>query len=244
MAISIAQAFAQFQELDLDRSDRCLMAEAWNDYTDSLCKDGELTDLQLHHCPAFDDAMPDEGTVYDALAGDREFILAAMKINAESVFVPFSRSRNSAEKSPSLNWRVTLFYRGRDVIETDYTQGSAHCPAYKKPVKFPGGNTDQYATKKAIDSECETGKRASRLNANGKKIEGPDVVDVLHSLLLDSNAALNARDFADFAAYMGMDDDSISAKKIYYDCLAIALKMRAAFGEKTITELSELFEGM
>ena len=42
-------------EFNLDKDDVCLMSESWNDYTDSACKDGEINDLQYHHCPAWDD---------------------------------------------------------------------------------------------------------------------------------------------------------------------------------------------
>lgn len=57
--------------------------------------------------------------------------LAALGLTVESVFVPFSQSRNKAEKSPSLNWRVTVKRNGRDVLTTDYSAGMGHCPGYK-----------------------------------------------------------------------------------------------------------------
>lgn len=34
--------------------DECARDEAWNNYTDSLTKDGQLTGLQYHYCPDFD----------------------------------------------------------------------------------------------------------------------------------------------------------------------------------------------
>lgn len=250
--ISLSQAFAQWQEFaaNIPKHDDAMLAESWNDYTDSLCKDGELGTLQYHHCPAYDEDMPGEGSRFDPLADDREFILDAMGVTLSAVFVPFSQSRNSAEKSPSLNWRVTLKKGGRDVLTTDYMQGCAYCPAYKNPVMFPGGKKrDQWSTDKAIAAECETGKRVKGIGPSGhvfgpgKAIDPPDVVEVLHSLLLDASA-LDSRDFADWCADFGYSDDSITARGLYDACIATATKLRAAFGDKTLRELNELFEGM
>ena len=36
-------------------TDTVAMREAWNDYVDAACKDGQLTDLEYHHCPSIDD---------------------------------------------------------------------------------------------------------------------------------------------------------------------------------------------
>lgn len=57
--------------------------------------------------------------------------IAALGLTVESVFVPFSQSRNKAEGSKTLNWVVTVKRNGRDVIKTDYSAGIAHCPGYK-----------------------------------------------------------------------------------------------------------------
>lgn len=247
--ISLSQAFAQWQELaaDLPKDDGPMLAESWNDYTDTLCKDGELCALQYHHAPAYDEPMPGEGSRYDALADDRAFILDAMGVGLVAAFVPFSQSRNKGEKSPSLNWRVTLQYRGRDVIETDYMQGCAHAPAYSAPIIFRSGKRDQWSTDRAIASECETGRRAVSVNGAGyvtvgkARILPPDAADVLYSLLQDGSA-IDCRDFADWCADYGFSDDSIAARANYDACIATATRLRAAFGDKTMRELSELFE--
>ena len=65
--------------------------------------------------------------------------LESLKLTVESVFVPFSQSRNKGEKSPSLNWRVTLKRDRRDVLTTNYMAGIAYCPGYeanKAPSTF------------------------------------------------------------------------------------------------------------
>lgn len=247
--ISIAQAFAQWNEgggmgspKEIFGDDAPALAESWNNYTDMLCKDGQLTDLQYHYCPAWDDEMPADGSRYDALSGDREFILERMGVALAATFVPFSQSRNKAETDPSLNWRVTLKREGRDVLTTDYMQGAGHCPAYTDPTIFPGPERkrDQYTTAKRIREECETGR-----HSNGRRLplDPPDVVDVLHSLLLDASA-IDAGGFAEWCAEYDYSTDSISAKASYDACIDVAIKLRGAFGDKTLRELNELFEGM
>lgn len=70
-------------------------------------------------------------------------------LTIESVFVPFSQSRNKAGERPTLNWRVTVKCKGREVLTTDYSAGAAHCPA--KASKCP-------ATYRARDRRLTSGK--------------------------------------------------------------------------------------
>src|SRR5690606_27827140 len=53
---------------------------------------------------------------------DRDLIEEA-GLTVAAVFVPWSQSRNKGERSPSLNWRVTLQCKGRDVLTCDYSAG-------------------------------------------------------------------------------------------------------------------------
>lgn len=92
--------------------------------------------------------------------------LAALGLTVESVFIPYSQSRNAPGKDkknpdawPSLNWRVTVKRNGRNVLATDYSAGAGHCPgndvktvptAYRAPRRrnymgkdYPG-TTSQY----------------------------------------------------------------------------------------------------
>lgn len=247
--ISLSQAFDQWQVLasSIPANDCPALAESWNNYTDSLARDGQLCALQYHYAPAWDDPMPGKGRQFDALADDREFILDRMNVTVDAVFVPFSQSRNKDETPPSLNWRVTLKKDGREVITTDYMQGSAHCHAYKNPAKFGNGNRDSYTTAQRIARECETGRIGApyfaSVGAHGKgksAVPAPDAVDVLASLLCDASA-LDSGVFSDWCADMGMDDDSIAARGIYDACMETALKLRAAFGGQKMDELRELF---
>lgn len=82
-----------------------------------------------------------------------------LTIRAE--FVPFSRSRNAKEKTPSLNWSVTLVRDGRDILTTDYSAGMGHCPSYqsKPPIGY-----SYHVSRWQHDApawECENGRAAA-----------------------------------------------------------------------------------
>lgn len=68
---------------------------------------------------------------------DRAAAIAELGLTVESVFVPFSQSRNKNEKHKSMNWKVTVKRNGREVLTTDYSAGIAHCPA--KAARAPSG---------------------------------------------------------------------------------------------------------
>lgn len=122
--ISLSQAFAQWQELaaDIPKDDAPALAESWNGYTDSLCKDGALCDLQYHYAPAFDEEMPGDGSRFDPLSDDREFILDAMGVTMRATRKDGPREGRDASAS---HWRVTL-RRDRASLTTDYSMGAAH----------------------------------------------------------------------------------------------------------------------
>lgn len=123
--ISLSQAFEQWRELsaDIPADDGPMLSESWNNYTDSLCKGGELSALQYHYAPAYDAPMPGNGSTYDALEGDRAFILDAMDVSIRSRQVD---SRPGADQwdSHATHWRVTI-KRGGESFTTHYSMGSA-----------------------------------------------------------------------------------------------------------------------
>ena len=124
--ISISQAFEQWQEFaaSIPADDGPMLSESWNNYTDSLCKDGELSALQYHYCPAYDDSKPGGGSTYDHLAEDRAFILDAMGVKIISVR---TGSRPAADQwdRDATHWRVTV-RRGSKKMAVAYSMGSAH----------------------------------------------------------------------------------------------------------------------
>lgn len=133
MAISLAQAFAQWRELsaDIPRDDGLMLAESWNDYTDSLAKDGELCALQYHYAPAYDDPMPGEGSRFDPLSDDREFILGAMGVTLKATR---TESRDNADNwsADASHWLCTVAHNGKR-MSVAYSMGAAHTGEPKLP---------------------------------------------------------------------------------------------------------------
>lgn len=147
-------------------------------------------------------------------------------------FVPFSQSRNKGEKSPSLNWRVTIQRNGRAVLTTDYSAGCGHCDAYKASVVELGGQ-NCIMRDEVIRRECETGK-----SYKGLKKYNLDLDSVLWSLSMDYGV-INYATYEDWAVEYGYDPDSRKGEAIYRACLEIALKLRAALGDDAMAELAE-----
>lgn len=69
----------------------------------------------------------------------------------------------------------------------------------------------------------------------------PDPVDVLYSLVMDSDV-LNYGTFEYWASEFGYDADSRSAESTYRACLETALKMRAAIGDAGMETMKTAFE--
>lgn len=107
-------------------------------------------------------------------------VIAELGLSVESVFVPFSQSRNKGNSHVSLNWIVTIKRGGRDILKTEYSAGAAHCPGYqatRAPATFvatryrarseaPGGWSYRAATRQEAlaqfrdeicRAECESG---------------------------------------------------------------------------------------
>lgn len=168
--------------------------------------------------------------------------LAKHGLTVESVFIPWSLSRNAGEKNPSLNWKVTLKQNGRKILTTDYMAGCAHAPSYKQSFKRDPEN------ERLVLAECENGGKARYMATmdyiavpqSSKGTLKPESRDVIHSLLLDSEV-LDYPSFEDWAGNFGYEEDSRQAERIYNDCMKIALQFRR-IGESVIEELREVFQ--
>lgn len=97
--------------------DAVALSESWNDYTDMLCKDGRLTDLQYHYCPSWDAPMPDD---------DREHILSEMGVTFSWTRKP-QRTDNLDQiwGDNASHWSVEIS-RGTESVTFWYSMGSAH----------------------------------------------------------------------------------------------------------------------
>lgn len=156
-------------------------------------------------------------------------------------FVPCSQSRNAGEKMPSLNWKITLQCRGRDLFTVDYNAGMGHAPSYKNWKS--GGSALQHD---AIVFECENGRPAriapgGTVYADARQTILPDTIDVIYSLVSDADA-IEYPSFEDWASNFGYEPDSRKAEKIYRQCLEIGLALRSALGEANLLKLREAFQ--
>lgn len=179
-----------------------------------------------------------------------ETLLAAMAkhgITVTAEFVPWSQSRNKGEKSPSLNWRVTVCQdkavcnppleppaERRAILTTDYSAGMGHCPSYNNPDHGRPGFMS-LARDAAIRHECESGTKADG-RFRKTRLDGPKPADVMHSLISDSDV-IDHPTYESWASDLGYDEDSRKGEAIYRACLEIALKLRAGLGESVLAEL-------
>lgn len=172
-----------------------------------------------------------------------EAIAAAAGLSVAVTFVPFSQSRNAKPGAKcserSLNWRASLSVNGRPpFLETDYQQGIGHSPAY---VAAKGRIT--LDAERAVIGETESGKRWRLGNMTGvyqtaQALPAPTVADIVSCLILDGGAIDHAT-FESWADEYGYDTDSRKAESIYRACLETGLKMRAALGEKVLSDLRD-----
>lgn len=174
------------------------------------------------------DATTDAGPARDAF-------LAGLGIEYRAEFVPQRLSRNAGEKSPSLNWRVTLARNGV-VLSTDYMQGIGHIPGHTF------GKETQYL-RNYHESVAATGKYAP----NGpesiwrRSLPAPLLADVLYSLRLDTEV-LDYATYEEWVAEFGYDPDSRKGEAVYHACWAIAVPFRKMFTAEEWEALATHFE--
>jgi len=166
-----------------------------------------------------------------------EALAAELGLTMRAEFVPWSKSRNAAEKCPSLNWKITLSKDGRDFLTTDYMAGCGHAPSYDQRRK----DADYW---ELIRWECEKGFKARISPSGGFVTKGlskpilPNLADVLHSLMMDAEA-LDCGDFEEWASSSDYDSDSRKAEAIYRACLEIGLKVRNGLGDAGLIKLRQ-----
>jgi hypothetical protein len=159
-------------------------------------------------------------------------VLDKYHLTIDSVFVPFSKSRNSGEKNPSLNWLVTLKQNDKKILSTNYMAGCGYCPSYKQKETI-------YSHEHVL-LECEKGYTSTSEYGFFKKPILPDTQDVIHSLLIDSEV-LDYDSFESWSNEFGYDSDSRKDEKIYNDCMKIALSMnRIDF--RILAELRDVYQ--
>jgi len=140
---------------------------------------------------------------------------AELGLTLTAQFVPQSLSRNAQDRTPSLNWRVTLSRKGRtSFITTDYMQGAGHIPGW---WSLKGGQVylNNYAREVA-----EKGRYSPKgpESISRRPLPAPSMADVLYCLLSDAEAC--GLPFEEWAGNLGFDTDSRKAERIYHECVA------------------------
>lgn len=152
-----------------------------------------------------------------------------LQVTMACKFVPWSKSRNSEEDAPSLNFEITLSRKGR-TMKVPYTMGPGHC----RSDLIPGG-IKKAVNHKMIEMECETGlayretHHGIAANIARGSHPGPSIADVLWSLSTDAYV-LDHPSFEDWAADYGYDVDSRKAEALHRECIKTALAFRAVIG--------------
>ena len=160
----------------------------------------------------------------------------AYGVKLDATFLPAS-SFDDEWRSKSINHAITLTRGGR-CIQAIYSQGVAHQPHYKQ-----GDNSVNHHRAMELSIEKGNAYRPRDMDRSmqfAKALPNPSVVDVLWSLLMDSNGELS--DFADFCGELGYETDSIKAKETFEACRDIKLKLQAMFTSAEIDELNELYQ--
>lgn len=94
------------------------LAESWNNFTDMLCKDGELTALQYHYAPAYDEGMPD---------ADIDYILDQLDIDFHCEAIPTRTDGLMSDMPAGTRHFECTFYQGNNpALVVQYSQGPAH----------------------------------------------------------------------------------------------------------------------
>lgn len=126
-------------------------------------------------------------------------------------FVPWNKSRNADEKSPSLNWKVTAKAKNAPGYSFEYSKGCAHCRMYNGQVTI------------AVVEECN-----GAFGIVPFKNKAPDASCLLGSMLMDANCGSDT--FEDFAANCGYDVDSRKAYTMWQQCRETDYFLRRALG--------------
>ena len=174
--------------------------------------------------------------------------LSKFNITIKSRFVPFSKSRNCKNDSPSLNWQILLTRNDVSIGLFDYSQGYGHCPAIKKGLKaFRFKMSQKYFNYHAALAECEKGYVLRDIDLGGNpwfsenRITKPKLAEVLYSLILDASVS-NYDNFESWALEYGYDLDSRQAYTIYEACLEIGLELLKIFSETELTEIRDILQ--
>lgn len=129
-----------------------------------------------------------------------------------------------------LQWLVDVYHNDKRILTTDYHTGIGHCPSYKWGAR----STVDYVRK--LKYEIENG--VSNITRTPLY---PDIVDVIHCLLIDSDV-LTYSTFEAWADAYGYNPDSIRERRIYRKCIEQGLALRNSLGHEALAQLQVAYQ--
>lgn len=149
----ISEAFTNWEETikplvieQYGEDDGSAMAESWNDYTDGLCKDGELSNLQYHYCPAYDDEMPgDEDEERDWMLEE----CLGIQVNIE----PVGFRRDGLLQDLTNHFLFTISRNEGEAITDYFSQGSACNYPQSEDILYSVISVDYLSFQNATDRD-------------------------------------------------------------------------------------------
>lgn len=132
-------------------------------------------------------------------------------------------------------WNITIRRRGSNTMTVNYKTGIGH-------RRNKAGNAPPIMPKFYELKDAETWLEGfGNVAKNGPyRAKAPDAASVIHSLLLDSDAA--EMSFQNWCDNYGYDSDSISAFNTYQACEKIAQDLNKVFKRSELEELRAMLE--
>ena len=134
-----------------------------------------------------------------------------------------------------LEYRVTLTYRGRVILETPFSMGIAHIPGYERRQRRVIENQEFLIH--ALETGTVPKYSPAGYMRNSEPIL-PTLESVVSCLVLDSSA-IDYADYEEWAQEFGYDPDSREGERIYRACLETGLRLRSRIGESRLRKLQE-----
>lgn len=159
-----------------------------------------------------------------------------------------SRPDKTDDEWQGFHWKVEI-KNGDRKMSIHYTMGLAHCkyqPMNRVELnKHIGHYVNRELQVRAIEDLEKNLWRMKEYQIQElmqkygiKRVpNAPELSDVLDCLASDSSGVENARDFNDWAADYGYDEDSRKAEKIYNQCVEQRRELRDLLGLKLYEEL-------
>lgn len=146
-----------------------------------------------------------------------------------------------------IRYWVTLAYKGKTVLQTEYSLGIGHVKLQKHVLWWSlteeeRGFLEAWQGKpNANFQNKELQARIAGKLAKAQKVT-PSLESVVHSLLLDGQPYFNNESFEEWAANFGYDTDSRKAESTYRTCMEIGRKIKAAVPNDVIEKAQEILQ--